>query len=110
MDRNFEMDVKLSQYLPGVTKLKYLYGFGDNWEHYIEGEKLISDYDTYHSVCIEGEGDTPPEDVGGRPGYTEYLEIIADPHHPDHKHMVEWGKMNDRAFDLERVNRMLRSI
>jgi hypothetical protein len=56
MDRNFEMDVKLSQYLPGVTKLKYLYDFGDNWEHYIEIEKVISDYDTYHLCALKEKG------------------------------------------------------
>lgn len=110
MDRRFEMDVKLLEYIPAITHLKYVYDFGDNWEHYIEVEKVISDYDTYHPVCLEGEGNTPPEDVGGRPGFTEYLKIIADPNHPDHKLMTDWAKRNDRDFDLEHVNRMLRSI
>lgn len=26
----------------------------------------------------------PPEDVGGPPGYDEFLAALADPRHPDH--------------------------
>lgn len=103
MERRLEHRVKLSEYIPGVTHLKYLYDFGDNWEHYIEVEKVISDYDTYHPACIEGEGDTPPEDVGGSPGYSEYLKVINDPEHPDHREVSRWG--HSRKFDIEMVNR-----
>lgn len=109
MERRLEHHVKLSEYIPEVTQLKYLYDFGDNWEHYIEVEKVIRDYDTYHPVCVEGEGDTPPEDVGGRPGYSEYFKAINDPEHPDHQEISRWGQINDRRkFDIEMVNRWLK--
>jgi hypothetical protein len=45
-------------------------------DHYIEVEKVISYYDTYYPVCREGEEDIPPDDVGGRPGYSEYVQVI----------------------------------
>ncbi|WP_423408311.1 plasmid pRiA4b ORF-3 family protein [Heyndrickxia sp. MSNUG] len=109
MERRLEHHVKLSEYIPGVTHLKYVYDFGDNWEHYIEVEKAIRDYDTYHPVCLEGEGDTPPEDVGGRPGYSEYLKVINDPGHPEHREISRWAQMQGRRkFDIEMVNRLLK--
>jgi hypothetical protein len=109
MERIMEYDVKLSECVPAMTHFKYVYDFGDNWEHYIEAEKVISDYDTYHPLCLEGEGDTPPEDVGGWPGYTEYLKAINDPEHEDHEEMSQWGRLQgQRKFDREKVNRFLK--
>ena len=42
-----------------------------------------------------------PEDVGGPPGYMEYLEALRDPSHPDHEQMVEW---RGTSFDPERFD------
>lgn len=39
---------------------------------------------------ILAEGRTPPEDVGGPPGYEHFLEAINDPSHDDHDEMREW--------------------
>ncbi|MGA9226908.1 MAG: plasmid pRiA4b ORF-3 family protein, partial [Mesobacillus sp.] len=109
MERRLELHVKLSEYIPEVSHLKYVYDFGDNWEHYIEVEKVISDFNTYHPVCLEGEGATPPEDVGGRPGYSEYLKAIKDSEHPDHHEISRWAQMQGRRkFDIEMINRWLK--
>lgn len=51
---------------------------------------------------LEAAGRYPPEDVGGAPGYAEYLEAIRDPAHPDHEHMRLWGP---ERFDLDIVDR-----
>ena len=32
----------------------------------------------------------PPEDIGGFPGYEEFLAAMADPGHPDHDHLKDW--------------------
>lgn len=89
--------------------MKYIYDFGDFWEHYIEVEKVIDDYDKYYPVCLGWAGNLPPEDVGGPYGYDDFLEIIADGTHPEYKDMVIWGEAQGYGgFDLELVNRNLR--
>nr|WP_231168578.1 plasmid pRiA4b ORF-3 family protein [Bradyrhizobium sp. 41S5] len=40
---------------------------------------------------LEAAGRCPPEDVGGAPGYAEYLDAIGDSTHPEHEHMRRWG-------------------
>jgi hypothetical protein len=103
-----EEGIELSRYLPQHKKLKYNYDFGDNWEHYIEVEKMIDNYDVPYPVCLIGEGDSPPEDVGGRGGYEEFLKIISDPTHSEHQHIADWARMQGyKKFDLEQVNRLL---
>lgn len=78
------------------ARFRYLYDFGDGWEHEVEvigagGER---------PGVVAGEGPCPPEDVGGPPGYAEFLETVADPGHPEHDHMIEWvGTWND-TFDM----------
>ncbi|MGJ9459790.1 plasmid pRiA4b ORF-3 family protein [Oceanobacillus sp. CF4.6] len=105
-----EAGIKLSSYLPTYKHMNYVYDFGDDWVHRIEVESIINDYDKNYPICMEGEGNTPPEDVGGIHGYEMYLNILADPTHPDHQHMLEWGKgQSNREFDIEKVNRFLRS-
>jgi len=104
-----ETDIKLSEYIPEYKRIKYNYDFGDNWQHYIEVERIIDDYDVNYAVCLEGEGNTPPEDVGGEYGYEEFLEIIADEKHPEHWDMVNWGAgQGYEDFDIEMVNRMVK--
>ena len=39
-----------------------------------------------------GEGNTPPENVGGIPGYEEFLEIMADPNHIEYENMQRWSQ------------------
>ncbi|WP_369809953.1 IS1096 element passenger TnpR family protein [Gracilibacillus caseinilyticus] len=57
---------------------------------------------------MEGEGATPPEDVGGMPGYSEFLEIITSNDHPDKERMLSWAKSAGyRPFDKEWVNEQL---
>ena len=47
-------------------------------------------------------GRCPPEDVGGAPGYAEYLDAIGDPAHPEHEQMRLWGP---EQFDPNVVDR-----
>ena len=87
--------------------MKYIYDFGDFY-YYIELEEVIDDYDKYQ-ICLDGAGNSPPEDVGGQDGYDSFLEIIADENHPEHENMVSWGRSQGyESFDLERVNRFLK--
>ncbi|HWK24089.1 MAG TPA: plasmid pRiA4b ORF-3 family protein [Ureibacillus sp.] len=104
-----EKGIKLSEYMPAYKTLTYTYDFGDDWKHEIEVEKVINEYHDYHPQCVDGEGNAPPEDVGGVPGYTEFLSILANPEHQDYKHTVHWGIMQGyEEFDIEMINRMLK--
>ena len=53
--------------------------------------------------CIDGADACPQEDVGGGPGYEDFLEAMAKLDHPEHDSMVEWhGDIFDRAaFEYE---------
>lgn len=75
----------------GVKTLHYIYDYGDNWQHTIKIERLIDPIsgDTYPRL-IDAAGRCPPEDVGGWPGYEEFLEAINNPKHERHAEMVEW--------------------
>jgi Plasmid pRiA4b ORF-3-like protein len=65
--------------------LKYLYDFGDGWEHTIKIERLIDPLPgIIYPRPIEAAGRCPPEDVGGPWGYAELLEAISNPGHDRH--------------------------
>lgn len=101
-----ETDQRLAAYLP--AEIAYIYDFGDYWNHEISVEDFIDDYHVNHPMCLAGEGNAPPEDVGGENGYQAFLEIIQDPTHPDYQEMENWGSMQGyKAFDIEMINRRL---
>ncbi len=75
----------------GVKTLKYLYDFGDGWEHTIRVERITDAVPGLTCpVLIEAIGRCPPEDVGGPWGYDEFLEALADPDHENHAEMKQW--------------------
>jgi len=102
-----EGEIKLSEYLP--AKMKYNYDYGDNWQHYIEVEELIDKYDKNYPICLNGKGETPPEDVGGETGYEDFLNIIRNKNHPQHSNMLTWSKsQGHEKFDIKKVNNELK--
>ena len=63
--------------------------------------------------CVNAAGAAPPEDCGGVPGYADFEQAIANPHHPEHADRVEWIGRNDwdpAVFDSSAVNDRLDSI
>jgi hypothetical protein len=75
----------------GTKTLRYLYDFGDGWEHTIKIERLTDpEFGVLYPRLIEASGRCPPEDCGGPWGYTELLEAIADPKHERHDELGEW--------------------
>jgi len=106
-----EGKVKLSEYIPSHTKIEYQYDFGDGWIHRIEVLQVIEDSPQAAVVCIAGQGDTPPEDVGGASGYAEFLSMIKDNRHPEYRQIMQWAQSQGyHSFNLEQVNRDLRSF
>lgn len=90
--------------------LQYMYDFGDSWHHIVSLEKVIVGNELKVNF-VEGEGERPPEDVGGESGYEHYLHIINDPHHTEHESMLVWAKeQKETRLTKKQVNRRLRSI
>lgn len=75
----------------GIKKFLYTYDMGDNWEHRIE---VLDLFQANPRIPLprfrQGQWRTPPEDIGGFPGFEMFLEAIADPNHEEHDHLLEW--------------------
>ena len=86
----------------GAKSIDYIYDFGDNWLHKLKLEKWFPDDPMVGlPYLLEAKGRCPPEDVGGAPGYEDYLAAIKNPDHPEHAHMIAWGP---EAFDPLVIN------
>jgi hypothetical protein len=105
--------ITLSAALGARKAFTYLYDYGDGWEHRVTIEKILPpDPGLKSPRCLDGAHACPPEDVGGPPGYIEFLEAINDPAHDEHESMLEWcgGSFNPTAFRLDDINETLRQI
>lgn len=75
----------------GETGFAYTYDFGDDWRHSVVIEDVVAadpmvDYPRF----IDGARRAPPEDVGGIPGFEEFLDAMADPKYPEHDSVMTW--------------------
>ena len=109
-----ERRVVLSRALGGESRsFDYVYDFGDSWHHLVVVEDHRLEQTANSAVlCIGGENACPPEDVGGPPGYADFLTAIADPRHEEHQNYLEWcgGSFDPARFDQAAVNRALGKI
>jgi hypothetical protein len=97
----------------GITELRYTYDFGDDWQHRIIVEEVIDGTPgTDYPLFVDGERTAPPEDVGGPPGFMDFIEAMAKPHHPQRKDLVRWygGPFNSVDFGAERIIENVRTI
>lgn len=88
----------------GTKTIRYLYDFGDGWEHTIKVERVIEAVPgVAYPVLLDARGRCPPEDVGGPWGYDEFLEALADPDHEDHADTKTWAGRNydPKVVDVE---------
>ncbi len=75
----------------GQKIINYIYDFGDSWEHKIKIGKITDPvHDDLYPKLIEVVGKCPPEDVGGFPGYYEFLDAMGNTKHPEHENIKEW--------------------
>lgn len=99
----------------GTRTIKYVYDFGDDWDHSIRIERVneAAPGMTYPRL-LKAAAACPPEDVGGAWGYEEFLEALADPDHEQHEDMVRWSGGDFDAEDpgidsiIERFDRLAR--
>ena len=107
-----ERKVTLGQLLKRARqRIRYTYDFGDDWEHEILLEGVLTaEPDVHYPVCVAGKGACPPEDCGGVWGYADLRDALADPAHERHEEMLEWLGLQTAAefaptrFEVEEVN------
>ena len=86
----------------GITEFLYTYDMGDNWEHHVEVLELFDmPTGTRLPAFIDGKWRTPPEDVGGAPGFEMFLEAMADPNHEEHENLIDWYGQPFDPNDIE---------
>lgn len=108
-----ESRVSLIKATAGSNSFAWVYDYGDYWEHKVKVERIVDlgvPLDT--AMCITGRNACPPEDVGGVPGYAEFLETIRDPANPEHLTMLQWcgGAFDPSAFDPMEAQERLDAI
>ncbi len=102
--------LKIDRYLEKYRTMIYTYDFGDDWQHKIILEKISDDYAFGYPMILEGEGNCPPEDVGGIPGYEEFLRIWNNPDDPSYEDMRQWGQnQHYRTIDIVDKNDLLKT-
>jgi hypothetical protein len=114
MESEEESKYKLSQLLKKEKdKIVYEYDFGDSWRHKIELEKILPfDAKAILPICIKGKLACPPEDCGGIWGYTDLVDAIADPNHPDREELLDWlgEELDPNYFNLDDINAKLAKL
>ena len=107
-----EREVRLRDFEEPGTAFVYIYDFGDDWHHTVKIEKLLAlDAAPKQASCIDGARARPPEDVGGVPGYEQFLAVIADQNDPEHADMKRWcgGHFDPEWFDPALVDKDVRN-
>lgn len=97
----------------GARKLTYLYDFGDGWEHTIKIEYVVApESGTVYPRLVEAVGRCPPEDIGGPPGYEEFLAAIRDPRHERHAEITEWhsADFDPAVVDVDKIQRVFAAL
>lgn len=97
----------------GARSLKYLYDFGDGWEHSVRIERIVDAVPGMaYPRLTAATGRCPPEDVGGPWGYREFLDAIADPNHQAHAERLEWidDNFDPTNIDLEALAHAVHSL
>jgi hypothetical protein len=97
---------------PG-TKFRYLYDFGDDWDHSLALEAIL-DGDG-QPQCLTGERACPPEDSGGP---NQYMEILVVWNHPktriskQMRELLDWlnPEFDPAHFNRNKVNSLLKEL
>ena len=100
--------IQLGDVFPRTRTARYAYDYGDGWEHKVKVVKTIANSKLVAPQLVDGAGDAPPEDVGGPGGFEEFLQVVANPKHPDHEDMLAWADAQMAyPFDLAAKQREL---
>lgn len=92
-------------------KLRYVYDFGDNWEHDVEFIGSVESPEEFERRLLDGARACPPEDCGGIFGYEECVKIsgvseddlekLGDEAEGMLEHKEWLGDWDPESFDLD---------
>lgn len=110
-----ESRVSLNKALGNCASFTWMYDFGDSWLHKIKVERvdtMAAELKLQFPMCLAGAGACPPEDVGGVPGYENFLQAISDAQQPEHEDMLAWigHHFDPNAFSVQEVQDRLYEI
>ncbi len=119
-DAEFDSDIVDERKLKLVTLaeegdrlFEYVYDYGDNWCCAIVIEALQPALSgIVYPRLVEGARRGPPEDIGGPPGYEEFLEAIGDPKHERHAELIEWSgeDFDPECLSIDDINAALSQL
>jgi hypothetical protein len=108
-------EMRLSDLLENVrkrTSFKYVYDFGDDWQHTITLEdRPPREPGKFYPLCLDGARACPPEDIGGVHGLDEILEAFKYADGEEDKQWLEerCGEDYDpAAFDADDTTAQMR--
>ncbi len=103
--------LKIDDYIEKYKEILYRYDFGDDWEFIIKLENIVDDYYFGYPTLLDGAETAPPEDVGGIPGFYDFLAAYRDEKHSEHEEIKAWAvEQGFREYNLERINDWLKFI
>lgn len=97
----------------GISAFDYTYDFGDDWRHSITVEAVTdADPAIEYPRFVDGERRAPPEDVGGLPGFEDFLIAMAKPRHAQHRKVVDWygGRFEPNDIGIDAINERMTKL
>ncbi len=94
-------------------RMFYAYDFGDGWHHEVALEAIEDAHPlAKFPKCVDGARACPPEDIGGPPGYEEFVTAMRNLDHPNSRHFRTWwgGRFDPEHFPITSVNKDLKPL
>lgn len=102
--------LRLGDVFPETKAATYEYDYGYGWNHTIKPLETLTSSRIAGLLpqLVAGEGDAPPEDVGGIAGYGHFLQALAGPRNAERSKLITWAKSQGyHPFNLASKQREL---
>ena len=112
-DENDATLARISSFLPESgerMRFHYTYDFGDEWLHEILFEGVLkAESGTKYPLCVDGEHDCPPEDIGGIHGFSFLQHALKSPRHEAYEEAQSMRRvMKANKFSTDRATKAMR--
>lgn len=101
-------DTPIEPFMDEEDWFTYIYDFGDYWEHRVEIEKILPEYELDYPAVLKFKGNTPYEDCGGIEEYYHILEVLGNPEDKEYEEIKnQVDEFPHHEYTLEEVNQTL---